>query len=57
MRTAFVDAIVNPALTLRHILFEALSSRGAIRPIFWWWFVGSWVGLGLVIRWSAAEYK
>jgi predicted MPP superfamily phosphohydrolase len=27
-------------LTLRHILFEA--------P-FWWWFVGSWVGFGLVI--------
>jgi predicted MPP superfamily phosphohydrolase len=27
-------------LTLRHILFEA--------P-FWWWFVGSWVGFGLVM--------
>src|SRR6266404_9488913 len=27
-------------LTLRHVLFEA--------P-FWWWFVGSWVGFGLVI--------
>jgi uncharacterized protein len=26
-------------LTLRHVLFEA--------P-FWWWFVGSWVGFGLV---------
>src|SRR6266446_5061302 len=27
-------------LTLRHVLFEA--------PL-WWWFVGSWVGFGLVI--------
>ena len=27
-------------LTLRHVLFEA--------P-FWWWFVGSWVGFGLVM--------
>jgi len=27
-------------LTLRHVLFEA--------P-FWWWFVGSWVGFGLVL--------
>jgi len=27
-------------LTLRHILFEAS---------FWWWFVGSWVGFGLVL--------
>src|SRR5947208_9216042 len=27
-------------LTLRHVLFEA--------P-FWWWFVGSWAGFGLVI--------
>src|SRR6267154_1148856 len=29
-----------PQLALRHVLFEA--------P-FWWWFVGSWVGFGLVM--------
>jgi uncharacterized protein len=32
-------------LTLRHLVFEA--------P-FWWWFVGSWVGFGLVtVFWTA----
>jgi uncharacterized protein len=33
-------------LTLRHVLFEA--------P-FWWWFVGSWVGFGLVIVFWAID--
>ena len=34
-------------LTMRHVLFEA--------P-FWWWFVGSWVGFGLVtIFWTVGR--
>jgi len=34
-------------LTLRHVLFEAA---------FWWWFVGSWVGFGLVmVFWTAGR--